>query len=208
MRLLLATNNPGKVEKIKVGLEGIPWPIVTSEEIGLGRVDVAETGKTLEENARLKARGFFDAVKRADLHDVAVFADDGGMEIDALNGEPGILARRWAGEGATDEQIIAYTLKRMEGIPTEKRTARFRVNQVLIFPDGREETMAGTTEGRISGVVRKNKIHGLPYSGILIVTPYEKPLDDLTPEELTTTHRVRALGQIRAIIMQNTAKYA
>jgi XTP/dITP diphosphohydrolase len=208
MRLLLATNNPGKIRKIKQGLAGIPCQIISSEEIGLGLIDIEESGKTLEENARLKARGFFDAVCSAGFKDIAVLSDDGGVEIDALNGEPGVYARRWAGENATDEEIIAHTLKRMEGVPREKRTARFSVYQVLIFPDGHEEIVRGWTEGWITEEPTKNKIPGLPYSGILLVRPFNKLLDNLSPEELHSTHRGSALRQIRAIILQNISRYA
>jgi XTP/dITP diphosphohydrolase len=208
MRLLLATNNPGKIQKIRHGLDGLPCSIVTSEELGLGQIEIEETGSTLEENARLKARGFFDAACETGLKDIAVLADDGGFEIDALHGEPGIYAKRWAGEHATDEEIIAYTMKRLEGVPKEQRTARFCVYQVLIFPDGREEIVRGCTEGWITEEARTNKTPGLPYSGILVVQAFQKLLDELTPEELSSTHRGSALGQIRAIIQQNISRYA
>lgn len=208
MRLLLATNNPGKIEKIRSGLVGIPCEIVSSVELGLGTIEIEENGSTLEENARLKARGFFDAAQKAGLKDIAVLADDGGLEIDALNGEPGIYARRWAGEHATDDEMITYALKRMEGVPKEKRTARFSVYQILILPDGHEEKATGYTEGWITEERTKNKIPGLPYCGILVVTAFQKLLDDLTPEELRSTHRGIALERIRAIILQNIPRYA
>lgn len=200
MRLLLATNNQGKIEKIKSSLKDLPCEIVTSQDLGLGLIDIEETGKTLEENARLKARGFFEAVKQAGLSDIAVLSDDGGIEIDALNGEPGIYAKRWAGEDATDDQIIAYALKRLEGVPREKRTAHFNVYQVIILPNGNERVVTGTTNGWIVEESRKNKIPGLPYSGILVVEPYGKVLDDLSPEEFSTTHRTTALKQAQEVI--------
>jgi XTP/dITP diphosphohydrolase len=208
MRLLLATNNPGKIAQIRETLSDIPWPIVTSQELGLGEIDIEETGKSLEENARLKARGFFEAANKAGLKDIAVLADDGGIEIDALNGEPGMYAKRWAGENATDEQIIAHTLKRMDGIPLEKRTARFVVYQVLIFYDAREVVVTGTTEGAITEKATKNRYPGLPYGALLLVTRFGKIYDDLAPDEQAGTHRAIALGKIRAIIQQHQNDYA
>lgn len=206
MRLLLATGNPGKVAQIRETLAGIPWTIVTSELIGLGTIGVEETGASIQENARLKARGFFHAVTQAGLNDVAVLADDGGIEIDALNGEPGARARRWAGEDASDAEIIAYTLKRLEGVPKERRSARFRVSQILILPDSREEDADGITEGWIAESAQPNRTPGLPYNALLVAERYGKVLDELGSKE--GTHRALALAKIRAIIMQNTANYA
>jgi XTP/dITP diphosphohydrolase len=208
MRLLLATNNPGKIAQIKETLKGIPCEIVTTTELRLGEIDIEETGTTLEENARLKARGIFDVARAAGFMDVAVLSDDGGLEIDALGGEPGIYAKRWAGENPTDEEMIVYALKRMEGIPTEKRTARFSVYQVLIFPDGHEQTATGTTEGAIIEYPTKNKYPRLPYGALLLVSKFGKVYDELTEEEMPYTHRAIALGRIRDIIQQNYQKYA
>lgn len=134
--------------------------------------------------------------------DVAVLADDGGLEIDVLNGEPGIYAKRWAGENPTDEEMIAYTLKRMEGIPNEQRTARFSVYQVLIFPDGHQEVAMGATEGSIIEHPAKNRYPRLPYGALLLVRKFGKVYDELTEEEKEYTHRAIALGQIRDIINQ------
>lgn len=208
MHLLLATTNAGKIEKIRHHLEGIPVAIVSPAEVGLSDIAIEENGTTAEENARLKARGFFNVATQRGIVDVAVLADDGGVEIDALDGRPGILAHRWAGDPPTDERIIAHTMKELEGVPMEKRTARFRVVQCIIFPDGHEEMATGTTEGRILEAARVNKTPGLPYSGILSVTMFGKTLDDLSPEELAQTHRGQAMGKIRAIIMQNLPSYA
>lgn len=206
MRLLLATTNPGKVAQIRETLEDLPFPIITGPEVGLSEIDADESGGTIEENARIKARAFFDAVRVHGLTDVAVLADDGGIEIDALNGEPGPKARRWAGENATDAEIVAHTLKRLEGVPYEKRTARFRVCQVVIFPDGHEENATGTTEGWIAETAVPNKTPGLPYNALLVSRDAGKVIDELDSKH--GTHRAIALGKIRAIIMRNAAKYA
>lgn len=208
MRLLLATNNPGKIAQIKETLGDIPCEIVTTVDLGLGEIEIEETGKTLEENARLKAQGIFDAAHTAGFTDVAVLSDDGGLEIDALDGEPGIYAKRWAGENPTDEEIITYALKRMDGIPSEKRTARFSVSQVLILPDGREEIARGTTEGSIIKQPGKNRYPKLPYGALLLVSKFGKVYDELTEEEKGYTHRAIALSRIRDIIQQNYQKYA
>lgn len=202
MRLLLATRNPGKVKKIADGLVSIPWPIVTPGELGINEFDVDESGATLEANARLKARGFWDAAHARGYDDVAVLADDGGLEIDVLDGAPGVYAKRWAGENATDDDRIDYTLRRLEGIPPEKRTARFRVVQILLFPDGSEHVVHGVTEGWITEARRPLKVPGLPYGALLVAERFGKVLDDLSPEELQTTHRVTALREVRELIRQ------
>ncbi len=181
---------------------GLPCEIVCAEDLGMAPVHVEETGTTLEENARLKACGFFEAARGAGFTDVAVLADDGGIEIDALGGRPGIYANRWAGENATDEQIIAHTLNELRGVPSTQRSARFSVVQVLIFCDAREVVVTGKTEGYITENVHKNLYAGLPYGALLIVSPFGKLYDELNEEEKSHTHRAVALGQIRAIISQ------
>lgn len=208
MRLLLATTNPGKIEKIRDHLEGIPVEIISPVDVGLLGFSVEENGETIEENARLKARGFFEAARQRGISDVAVLADDAGLEIDALGGLPGIHAHRWAGDPPTDERIIAHTLKQLDGVPMEKRTARFRVVQCLILPDGHEETATGITEGTMLDTPTVNKTLGLPYSALLVVTMFGKTLDDLSESELAQTHRGQAIQKIRAIIMQNLPTYA
>ena len=131
-RLLLATKNTAKVREYSRLLEGIPYEIVTLADQGIYRV-VDETGKTLEENARLKAKSY------ARQSNLLTLADDSGLEVDALGGEPGALSARFAGEGASDKDRIDYLLSKLTGIPWEERTARFRCLIAIASPHGEVE---------------------------------------------------------------------
>ena len=118
-KLLLATNNAGKVKEFRSLLQGIPFELVTPQDIGI-KTEVAETGTTYEENARLKACALS---KESGL---LKLADDSGLEVDALNGEPGVMSARYAGKNASDTDRVKYLLSKMKDVPKEKRTARFR----------------------------------------------------------------------------------
>ncbi len=117
--LLLATNNRGKLREYRRLLRELPYKLVTPAEAGITAA-VDETGKSLEDNARLKATFF------AEKSNLLTLADDSGLEVDALGGEPGPLSARYAGEGASDKDRVNYLLSRLKDIPWEKRTARFR----------------------------------------------------------------------------------
>jgi XTP/dITP diphosphohydrolase len=142
-KLLLATNNPGKARELKVLLQELPLELVLPGELGIsGEVD--EAGATFEENARIKATAL---VKRSGLLSLA---DDSGLEVEALGGEPGSLSARYAGEGASDRERVDYLLDKMKGIPWEKRTARFRCVIAIAEPEGEVELCSGECHGFIT----------------------------------------------------------
>jgi XTP/dITP diphosphohydrolase len=118
-KLLLSTSNQGKVTEYRALLGGLPYELVTPVELGLKK-EVIESGQTLEENAALKATAL------AAESGLMTLADDSGLEVDVLGGEPGPFSARYAGEGATDEDRIRYLLKRLKDVPWEERHARFR----------------------------------------------------------------------------------
>lgn len=122
--LLLASNNPGKVREIRALLAGRDIEIVSQS--GFGIPDVEETGLTFIENAILKAR------HAARLSGLPAIADDSGLEVDALNGAPGVYSARYAGAGADDAGNNAKLLKELQGVPDSRRTARFRCVLVLL----------------------------------------------------------------------------
>lgn len=142
-KLLLATNNTGKVHEYQSLLTGIPWELTTPKQQGI-QLEVEETGSSFEENARLKALAF------ARASGLLTLADDSGLEVDALNGEPGIRSSRYAGEGASDADRVNFLLNKLKDVPEEKRTARFRCVIALAWPDGRIEYFTGTCEGSIT----------------------------------------------------------
>ncbi len=142
-KLLLATNNQAKVSEYKALLLNIPFELVTLAELGITTI-VDEVGGSLEENARLKA-----TVLAAESR-LLTLADDSGLEVDALGGEPGPLSARYAGEGASDRERIDYLLSRIEGVPWEKRAARFRCVIAIAAPGHKIEFCSGERRGCIA----------------------------------------------------------
>ncbi len=171
-KLLLATNNQGKVREYKLLLSDVPFKLVTPEAEGIS-ISVAETGSSLEENARLKATAL--AVESGLL----ALADDSGLEVDALGGQPGHLSARYAGEHATDRDRVDFLLSRLKDVPREKRTARFRCVIAVATPQGEIELCSGECRGYITFAPRGK--HGFGYDPVfylpeLAMTMAELPL--------------------------------
>jgi len=192
-KLLLATNNKGKAREYKSLLRGIPYDIVTPAEAGIS-TEVEETGATFEENARLKATTMAAASGLLSL------ADDSGLEVDALGGEPGPLSARHAGEGATDRDRIDYLLKRLKDVPEKERTARFRCVIAIAEPGGRVEVCAGESRGLITTAPRGE--HGFGYDPVFYVPERGKTMAELAPEEKNRiSHRARAAEKARQLLI-------
>lgn len=172
-KLLLATNNQGKMREYRSLLRGIPYDLVTPAELGITN-EVEESGGSLEENARLKARYF------AERGHLLSLADDSGLEVDALGGEPGPLSARYAGEGATDKERIDYLLSRLKGVPREKRAARFRCVIALATPEGKVKLFSGERRGFITFEPRGEQ--GFGYDPIFYLPELDKTMAELPPE--------------------------
>ncbi|MEJ2047074.1 MAG: non-canonical purine NTP pyrophosphatase, partial [Dehalococcoidia bacterium] len=127
-KLLLATNNKAKVREYRSLLRALPFELVTLSEQGINTV-VSEAWESLEENAELKAVAFSAESQ------LTALADDSGLEVDALGGEPGPVSARCAGEGASDEERVEYLLARLEDVPWQKRSARFRCVIAIATPE-------------------------------------------------------------------------
>ena len=140
IRVTLASANPDKAAEIAAILDGVVDLMPRPDEVP----GVVEDGATLEANARLKAVAIAEATGEAAL------ADDTGLEVDALDGAPGVHSARFAGEDATYEQNVERLLTAMEGVPEPERTARFRTVALLRHPDGTEVITEGAVEGRIT----------------------------------------------------------
>ena len=169
-KLLLATNNRAKVREYKSLLHDLPYKLVTLSEQGITTV-VEEDGKSLEENARLKATAY------AAESGLLSLADDSGLEVDALGGEPGPLSARYAGEDASDLDRINYLLKRLESVPWEKRTARFRAVIAIAIPGGKVEICSGECPGYITAVPRGK--HGFGYDPMFYLPGLNKTMAEL-----------------------------
>lgn len=183
-RLLLATNNKGKIREYRKLLTDIPFDLISPAELGI-TLEVEETGTTFEENAILKAQALSEA------SGLPALADDSGLEVDALNGEPGIRSARYAGEDATDAEKVQYLLSRLEGIPTEQRTARFRCVIAITTPDGQIRLCEGTCEGTIT--LKATGTSGFGYDPIFYIPELQKTMAELPMETKNRiSHRGRA----------------
>lgn len=139
---MVATWNPGKVREFKELLEGVPFEITSLEQEGVHQ-EVEETGSSFEENACIKARSY------SDLTALLTLADDSGLEVDALGGEPGVRSARYGGDGLTDEDRVSLLLENLKHVPWEDRRARFRCVIAIASPSGKVETLSGMVEGTI-----------------------------------------------------------
>ena len=182
-KLLLATNNRGKVREYKSLLQNIPYELITFAEQGI-TAEVGEVCGSLEENARLKATVI------ADKSQLLTLADDSGLEVDALGGEPGPLSARYAGEGASDRDRVDYLLSRLEGVPWEKRTARFRCVIAIATPNGKAEICSGECQGFITFEPKGE--HGFGYDPIFYLPELDKTMAELP---LSLKNQVSHRGQ-------------
>lgn len=159
-RLIVATKNRGKLKEFAELLAHLPYDIVSMADAGI-EDNIEENGTTFEENALIKAKSVWKATGDT------VIADDSGLEVDYLNGAPGVYSARYAGEGATDDDKNRKLLRALEGVPADKRTARFVCAIAVIFPDGRNFTVRGTCEGYIAAEPAGN--NGFGYDPLLYV---------------------------------------
>ena len=191
-RLLLATNNPGKVAEYRRLLADCGWELVTPAELGLN-VQVEETGQSYAENARIKAEAY------AKASGLVTLADDSGLEVDALGGRAGPLSARYAGLGRTDPERVQALLQELAAVPDEQRTARFRGVIAIAEPAGRVEIAEGTVEGRIAREPRGE--NGFGYDPVFLLPERGKTAAELPPEEKNAvSHRGVAARKAQAIL--------
>jgi len=191
-RLLLATNNKGKVREYRSLLQGIPFDLITPSEVGI-IADVDEVGETLEENARLKATAL------AVQSEMLSLADDSGLEVDALGGEPGRLSARYAGEGASDRDRVNYLLSKLEGVPWEERSACFRCVIAIAAPDGQVEFCSGECRGIIT--LEPKGEQGFGYDPIFYLPQLGKVMAELPLEvKNEVSHRGQAARKVPQVL--------
>ncbi len=184
-RIVFATGNADKVKEIRMIMEDTGMEVISMKEAGIS-IDIEENGSSYEENALIKARAV------AKCTDAIVMADDSGLEVDYLNKEPGIHSARYLGEDTSYRIKNRNLMDRLEGVPDEKRTARFVCAIAAVLPDGRELTTRATIEGRI-GYEEKGS-HGFGYDPIFYVPEFGKTTAELTEEEKNkVSHRGKAL---------------
>jgi XTP/dITP diphosphohydrolase len=190
-KLFLATNNQAKVREYRSLLRNLPYELVTPAEEGVISI-VNEVGESLEENARLKA--IAGAVKSQLL----ALADDSGLEVDALGGEPGWLSARYAGEGASDKDRVNYLLSRLKGVPREKRSACFKCVIAVATPEGGEvEFCSGECRGVITFEPKGEQ--GFGYDPIFYLPELGKTMAELP---LATKNKISHRGQAARKVYQ------
>jgi XTP/dITP diphosphohydrolase len=183
-RLLLATTNKGKIREYRVLLSGIPYEILTPADCGI-TAEVKEDGETYEQNALLKA------TTMASLSCLLTLADDSGIEVEALGGEPGIKSARYAGENKTDAERNSFLLAKLKAAPDIRRNAQFRCVIAIAEPNAKVEVFSGACQGFIADEPKGTHGHG--YDPIFYVPQLKKTMAELTLEEKNRiSHRARA----------------
>ncbi|MEI3398554.1 MAG: XTP/dITP diphosphatase [Blautia stercoris] len=191
-RMIFATGNENKMKEIREILGALPLEILSMKEAGVS-ADIVEDGKTFEENALIKARAI------CKLAGEMVLADDSGLEIDYLNKEPGIYSARYMGEDTSYHIKNKSLIDRLEGVPDEKRTARFVCAIAAVFPDGKELVVRGTVEG-IIGYEEKGE-NGFGYDPIFYLPERGCTTAELSPEEKNSiSHRGNALRLMNELL--------
>lgn len=197
-RILFATGNEGKMREIKSILADTGAEVLSMKEADVC-AEIVEDGTTFEENALIKARAVAAAWKEPES---VVLADDSGLVIDALNGEPGIYSARYMGEATSYDEKNTNLIGRLEGVPDEKRTARFVCAIAAVLPDGREFTVQDAIEGRI-GYEQKGE-GGFGYDPIFYVPEFGKTTAEMTAEEKNrVSHRGKALEHMKEVLREN-----
>ena len=191
-KLLLATGNQGKLRELRSLLCDLPYELVTLSEAGID-IKVDESGNSLEENARLKATIF------ANKSQLLTLADDSGLEVEALGGQPGVLSARYAGKNASDSERIDYLLSRLEGVAWEKRQARFRCVIAIATPDGQVELCSGDCQGIIT--LKPRGEQGFGYDPVFYLPELGKTMAELPLEvKNQLSHRGRAARKAQRVL--------
>lgn len=194
-KIIFATGNEGKMKEVRMILADTGYEILSLKDAGIS-ADIVEDGSTFEENAAIKATAIS---KLPEAEGAVVLADDSGLEIDYLNKEPGIYSARYMGEDTSYDIKNKALIDRLEGVPDEKRTARFVCAIAAAFPDGRVETRRGTIEGRIG--YEPAGENGFGYDPIFYVPEFSCTTAELSPEEKNkVSHRGNALRLIKEVL--------
>jgi XTP/dITP diphosphohydrolase len=193
-QLLIATHNIGKLREYRSLLADLTLDIVNLDEAGI-RFDVEETGSTFAENAILKARTY------AEASGLWTWADDSGLEVDALGGRPGIYSARYAGPSASDEDRYHKLIAELQQQPGESWTARFRCVVALATPDGRIETIGDTVEGVIIDTPRGE--HGFGYDPVFFMPERDATMAELADKvKNQISHRGKAALAAKEVLSQ------
>ena len=197
--IIFSKGNKNKMIEIRMILADLGCKILSQKEAGI-QADVVEDGQTFEENALIKATTIADiARKMPEYKNAVVLADDSGLEIDALNKEPGIYSARYMGEDTSYDIKNQALIDRLEGVPDEKRTARFVCAIAAALPDGSTEVVRGTMEGRIGYEITGE--NGFGYDPIFYLPQFGCSSAELEPEKKNElSHRGEGLRKMRKVL--------
>ena len=196
-RLLIATHNPGKVREYRALLADLPLEVTYLDAEGI-TFEVEENGSTFEENAILKARAYAAATG------LLTWADDFGLEVDALNGAPGVYSARYgAPDARSDADRTRYLLAKLDGIPAAERTARFRCVVALVAPSGEVQTADGAFDGRVADAPRGE--NGFGYDPVFLVADFDyaytlAELESAVKNQIS--HRARASHKAKLLLRE------
>ncbi|CUX23353.1 RdgB/HAM1 family non-canonical purine NTP pyrophosphatase [Clostridium sp. C105KSO13] len=198
-RIIFATGNQNKMKEIHMIFADLGIPVYSMKEAGID-IDIVEDGNTFEQNAVIKAQ----AVSKM-LPDDIVLADDSGLEIDYLHKAPGVYSARFMGESTSYDIKNRALLDKLEGVPEDKRTARFVCAVAAVFPDGTVETVRGTIEGIIAQDIAGS--HGFGYDPIFCLPEYGCTTAQMDPDKKNEiSHRGKALSAMREIMKEKYTK--
>lgn len=191
-KIIFATTNKNKVREVNMMMEGFDVELVPMTDMGID-VEIEETGTTFEENAIIKAKAICDMTGEIAL------ADDSGLEVDYLDGAPGVYSSRFLGEDTPYEIKNDYIIEKLKDAKGKERSARFACAMAMVFPDGDIETCYGTIEGLI-GYEQKGT-NGFGYDPIVYVPEYEMTTGEMTPQlKNSISHRGKALEQMKEVM--------
>lgn len=205
-KIIFATGNQGKMREIRAILQDTEAEIFSMKEAGVF-LEIEENGTTFAENAIIKAKAVAQALagKEEFESDCVVLADDSGLEIDCLGGEPGVYSARYLGEETSFDIKSRDFLRRLEGVADEERRARFVCAIAAVWPDGETVTTQGTIEGRIGYELKGD--NGFGYDPIFYLPEYGRTAAELSDEEKNMiSHRSRALEQMKPELMKRMSR--
>lgn len=189
-KIILSSGNIHKIKEIKEILKDMDFEIVSKDDMGFKNFDVLEDGKTLEENALKKAYGLHKLIKGI------IIADDTGLFVDALDGEPGVYSARYSGENATSAENNKLLLKKLSNVPAEKRTAYFKTVMAVVLENGEKIVAEGICRGKIAQELKGK--NGFGYDSLFIVDGLNKTMGEMTDQEKNSiSHRANALLNLK-----------
>ena len=188
--IIAASQNKGKIRELEAITKEFGMKVISRDEAGVDNIEVIEDGVTFEENSLKKAREIMALCGKITI------ADDSGIEVDALDGAPGVISAMYAGDECDDQKNRDKLLKELAGTPIEKRTARFVSVISMAYPDGKEIVTRGECEGHV--IFEERGTNGFGYDSLFVPLGYELTFAELSPEEKNKiSHRANALKRLQ-----------